>query len=163
MNTNNKISKMIKKIITIISFLVLLISFFPMIVRVIHLYRDRNLIFESQYYKKVNIEIDSLDSNTDGNANFVYAYSKELDNYKTEIIFGTITDENYDKIINYDKNKKLIKNVWYKKGEKFAYPYYTNYDIFPIYEFVFNSSKLIIIWIISLFLFKYFYKLSKKQ
>ena len=150
------IVKTLKFVIPFLFFFIL-IGFFPMITDLIILMRNKELTVNYQNYIKKNILIDSLSyfDNDGANATNVYGYSKELNNYKTEVLFGI--RENYSVI----ENSRF--DVWYKKGSKYAYPANKKDLVFPIKSFLFNSLKLPVIWIISLSIFIYLYKIATKK
>ena len=153
----------IKKIVTLILSVLLLISFFPMILDLIFLIRDREVVCKHNEYKKKNIVIDSLHfGNPDGSdVTRVDGYSKNLDNYKTIIIFGQIKDNEISKKTGMDKNGIIKTDIWYREKSKNAYPAKKNDDSFPIFNFLFLHIKLPLIWIILLLINIFLYKKIK--
>ena len=134
-----------KIILVIITFIIFLISF-PVISVFFNLYRDRDVVFNSNNYKKRNIKIDSLEINDNegSNSSYVYGYSSELNNFKTTIYLGSIEDSKlYNEI---QKNK--IMYVWYNSKSNKAYPSYDTESRFPLIKFLTKKLKLPLIWVL---------------
>ncbi len=114
--------KIINILILIIFLLVFVITFLPSLLSFINLYRDRNIMFNSNKYENRNIMIDSiLDDDQEGaTGSDIYGYSKTLDNYNTKIIFGFVNDDSYKEKLGLDS--KDCRHVWLRKGHKYGYP-----------------------------------------
>ena len=151
--------KILKIAMIFISFL-LLICVFPMILDVIFLIRDRDLIINHTKYKKENVVIDSLSFNNPNgsDATRIDGYSKELDNYKTRIIFGQVKDNQISNKTRMDEKGIIKTDIWYRKKSKYAYPADANDLFFPINKFLYSRISLPIIWIVFLIINFLLYK-----
>ena len=159
-----------KKIIGYISVFTLLFSlicFFPIVLHFIFIFRDRDLLFNHEKYSNKLIVIDSLNyTNMDGsNADRVDGYSKDLNNYKTMILFGNIRNDNNIRMEGMEDNGVLRRFVWYRKGIDFAYPADNADKEFPIKKYVYDRLKFPSVWffsiILTIFLSKKFKQLKK--
>ncbi|MEG1589267.1 hypothetical protein [Chryseobacterium sp.] len=155
--------KLLKIVIVIISFL-LLICVFPMILDIIFLIRDRDIIINHTNYKKKNVVIDSLSFNNPNgsDATRIDGYSKELDNYKTMIIFGQTKDNQISNKTKRDENGIIKTDIWYREKSKYAYPATATDFSFPINKFLYSKLSLPIIWIVFLIINFLLYKKIKK-
>ena len=160
MNTNNLV-----KVITVLSVLVSLLLLFPVITNLTFLIRDRDLIINYKQYIKKYVHIDSLEfEDFDGNdAEWVYGYSKKLDNYKTQIIFNSIKDNSIAKDLEMKENGQVYKYIWYKKNIYKAYPANLKDANFPINKYLFNIFKLPFIWSISVLISFVMIKIANRR
>lgn len=104
-----------------------------------------DLIVNHKLYLKKEIVIDSLNySNTDGQGSSAYwtGFSKELNNYKTEIAFGNLGKQTEQELLKKVENKEKF-DIWYNlksnevhlaKKEDKAYPM-EEFWIWKFYEF----------------------------
>lgn len=152
MNTKTK-----KKLIGYISVLTLLFSLvciFPVLLSLIYIIRDRDLLINYEKYIKKSVLIDSLNyTNMDGSdTDRVDGYSKELNYYKTTILFGDIKRNQNIGDEEMDDNGAFKQYVWYKKGEDFAYPANKKDKKFPIKDFIYHKIKIPLAWMFAIFL-----------
>jgi hypothetical protein len=146
----------IKKIIGYTSVLTLLFSLiciFPVILNFIYIIRDRDVLINYKKYIKKTVLIDSLNYiNMDGSdTDRINGYSKELNNYKTVILFGDIKRNQSVSHEGMHENGSFKQCVWYRKGEDFAYPANKKDKKFPIKNFISDKIKLPLAWIFALF------------
>lgn len=95
--------------------------------------QNSDILINTSEYTKRYVVIDSIDIYKEKGVNSgdIIGYSKELDNYKTQIKMGSFSDalfgsqrtirdvlgEEYD----YDSRGKYSRYVWYRKGAKYTY------------------------------------------
>ncbi|WP_345144701.1 hypothetical protein [Flavobacterium ginsengiterrae] len=99
--------------------------------------------------------------NTDGNNNpRIDGYSKQLNNYKTIILFNKNSNER-----NYFKDEKgLLKGfVWHRKGVDFAFPAKKEDSVFPVKKYLRKNLKIPILWLFSIITSFITYKISTKS
>jgi hypothetical protein len=134
--------------------------FFPSVVSIINFFGNRDIVFNYIKYQKKEVNVDSLiylDSEGTNTEN-VYGYSKELDNYNTEILFGSIHDDSIGYKLNIDSTGIAKKLIWYRKGSKKAYPAKKNDNEFPINKHLTKIFTLPVLWLISTILLILFWK-----
>ena len=140
--------------ISVVTLLFSLICFFPIVLHFIFLFRDRDLLINHEKYRNKFVVIDSLDyTNMDGSdASRLDGFSKQLNNYKTIILFGNIKSDNHDMSLGVDSVGNLNRYVWYRKGIDFAYPAKKYEKKFPIKNYVYDRLKFPLLWFLSVFL-----------
>ena len=148
----------------VISLLVNIIMFLPVVLNFIFLVRDRDIIINYREYDRKNICIDSIrfEDNEGVNTEWVYGYSKQLNNYKTIILFNSIKEKELRNEIGMDENGKITRDVWFREKFKYAYPANNSDKVFPIKPFIFNYIKLPLIWITIIMLSILLYRAVKK-
>ncbi|GIQ60062.1 hypothetical protein Flavo103_31980 [Flavobacterium collinsii] len=139
-----------------------LVGFFPAMGDIFMTLYYRDVITNYAKYGKKYIEIDSLTyMNTDGNDNpRVDGYSKQLNNYKTIILFDKSSNDS-DYFGN--ENGPLKGFVWYRKGIDFAFPAKKEDTIFPVKEYIYKNLKIPLLWLFSIIIAFISYKISKKS
>ncbi len=148
-------NNVILKFLFVILILFDLIGFPPSVGVLLSLINQHNdILINSKNYIKKEVVIDSLIfEDLDGtNYEDVSGFSKQLNNYKTEILLGSVRDDfvNYD--LGFDSKGKLIKNVWFHNNHKYAYISEEKQELFPVREFIFKKVKLPLLWIILIIL-----------
>ncbi len=141
------------KILFVILVLFDLIAFLPSVGVVLSLANQHgDLLMNSKSYIAKEIIIDSLIFEDLDGSNYedVSGFSKQLNNYKTEIVLGSVRDNYVDKDLGIDSNGKLKKNVWFHNKHKYAYLSKKKEKEFPIKEFILKKVKLPLLWIISI-------------
>ena len=154
------------KLLGIIKLLIIVATFIlspVFIYSLISIVTNRDVLINSEKYKKVNVVVDSIiDINSEGSTDGeIYGFSKELDNYKTEIIFGTIMDDDYPEKLGLDSLKK--RHVWFRKGKRWAYPANSEDKYFPIRGFIYKKIKTSLIFLILMCLTICFFKRTNKK
>ncbi|PAM95282.1 hypothetical protein B4N84_08390 [Flavobacterium sp. IR1] len=97
----------------------------------------------------------------DGNDNpRVDGYSKELNNYKTIILFEKQTTQDN---LSIDKNGSLQGFVWYREGINFAIPANKQDKKFPLKKYIYKNLKIPILWLFVIILTFIIYKISKNS
>jgi hypothetical protein len=150
--------------ISVVTLLFSLICFFPIVLHFIFLFRDRDLLINHEKYSNKLVVIDSLEyTNMDGsNADRVDGYSKELNNYKTMILFGNIRNDDDIRMDGMDDSGVLRRFVWYRQGIDFAYPANKYEKKFPIKNYVYDRLKFPLLWFLSIFLTIFLHKKYKQ-
>ena len=153
------------RLIGIFSLLFVLIGFFPAIGDICSALYYKDIYVNFDKYHKRYILIDSLTyMNTDGSdTDRVDGYSKELNNYKTIILFGKIKRDNHDISLGVDSVGNLNRYVWYRKGIDFAIPGKKNKKEFPIKDFLYKNLKIPVFWFLAIIVSFMTYKISKKS
>jgi hypothetical protein len=125
----------------------------------------RDVLLNSEKYIKKEVVIDSLEFNDLDGSDYedVSGYSKYLNDYKTEIILGSVRDENVSQDLKMNENGNLEKYVWYRDQVNIAYEAKEEDKIFPIKEFIYKKIKILILWIISLIFIILFYRKIKTK
>ncbi len=140
--------------------------FIPSLVSVVRLiFEDKDILIHSKDFKKKEIIIDSLKFlDMDGSdSEDVYGYSKDLNNYKIEIKLGSVNDESISEDLGMDYDGNIQRYVWYKNESKFAYKADKKDLTFPLSTFLFNHLKFPLIFIISLCITLFLYKIANKN
>lgn len=157
------ILKKLIKLIGIFSVLFALIGFFPSMYNIFSTFYYRDVILNYYKYEKKYIVIDSLQYiNNDGSdADKVNGYAKQLNNYKTKILFGII--KKGERIEGMDDNGVLRRFIWYRDGIDFAFPAEKQDKLFPVKKYIYTELKIPFLWLTSLLIFFLVYKISKKS
>lgn len=135
----------------ILTFLVMGILSFPMFVSSLNLIEWRDFIFYYEEYKKTYAEIDSINISHSRGATETMTfrgYSKDLNEYKTTIEFGTISFTKFNSYF-YELDNKRYAYIWYRKESEYAYPAKKEEAQFPIKEYLNENLMLFPYWILS--------------
>ncbi|WP_375604868.1 hypothetical protein [Flavobacterium davisii] len=157
-----------KKMIRIISipfFLFSLLGIFPVFFSLTTIIRDRDLLINYNEYQKKYVLIDSIicTDNEGTNSSWVYGFSKELNNYKTKIYFGSIKDDDLSEKIETSKKGYIYKYVWYRYCTTKAYLGEKSQIKYPIKSHLFNILRLPVLWVVSLLICYIFIEIEKKE
>lgn len=157
--------KRLTGIIAIPFFLFSLIAIFPVSLDIGYLIRDRDVLINYKKYEKKYILIDSIVfSDLNGsNASRVDGYSKELNNYKTTILFGSIKDDNYTDELGMKDDGDAYKYVWYRDHINKAYPGEEKDKIFPVRKKLYSLISIPLAWLFSVFISYLLYKFAEKR
>lgn len=131
---------------------------------------------EKEFQKKI-IKVDSLQMTDlgDNDNSTMYGLSKELNNYKTTIKFGSYisgkTDKSWferSKVENDstqigDYNETQFHYLWVKDDFKSAFPALAIEKYFPVKQRIFEELYLFILWIISIVMTFIIYKIGNKM
>lgn len=151
--------------ISVVSALISMICFFPMVLHFMFVVRDRDLLFNYDKYINKLVVVDSLQyMNMDGsNADRVDGFSKELNNYKTMILFGNIKRDSDYLSKGIEHNGRIKRHIWYRQGNDYAYPVGENVNEykFPIKNYIYDRLKFPFLWFFSIFLAFYLNKITK--
>lgn len=95
--------------------------------------QNSDILINTSEYTKRYVVIDSIDiyQQRGVESGDIIGYSKELDNYKTQIKMGSFSDALFGSYItvrdvlgdeyDYDNREKYSRYIWYRKGAKYAY------------------------------------------
>lgn len=159
------ILRRLTRLIGVFCVLFVLIGFFPVVGDFFSAFYYRDIYINHNKYKKKLIIIDSLAyENTDGsNTDNIRGYSKELNNYKTQVLFGHIRNDLDVRMEGMDDNGNLHRYVWYREGMDTAYPGEKGDKVFPIETFISKKSKIPVLWLLTIFISLLTYKISTKS
>jgi hypothetical protein len=160
--SNNKIFKLTFVVLIMLNLIVILPSLGNLL-SIITTHKDILLHYEK--YLKKEIVVDSLKfSDLDGSDyEDVSGYSKFLNNYKTEIILGSVKDDNVSEDLGMKENGELKMFLWYREGINIAYPAKKEDIKFPIRNFIYKKIKFSILWLLTTIIIILMYKKIKHE
>lgn len=151
-----------KKIIILyyFSYAIILIVTMPLLAGIFTLIQNNKVIFFPSTFEKRWVKIDSIYMGVKkGGDHFtIIGYSKELNNYNTQIIFGYTTNKAFLSYV-YIPNKEIYSGnniynlyVWHNPNNKYAYPAKKEDKIFPVKSYLKHYLKFLPFWLILLLL-----------
>ena len=139
----------------LLSFLLIGIIAMPILANIFTLIQRNDILISPSSYQKKTILMDSIDFyRHKSRAISPIGYAKELNNYKTKIIFEKNAQvENFSDSSYFKNDKKnYMVQVWYKKGSKYAYPTKKTEKIFPVKRYIIRYLDLLPFWILCFLL-----------
>lgn len=123
---------------------------------IVSIIRNSDILINTSEYTKKYVLIDSLYFlNRKGiDSGNIYGYSKEVNDYKTEIIIGSYSPERTVSEVLGERDEErngYYKYIWYKKNAKYAYVTDENEKAFPVSNFVERKTGTIL-FIVILFI-----------
>lgn len=154
-------NKFLIRLLFILLILITLITIPPSIAGLLSLAtQHKDIMLNYEKYLKKSIIIDSLEFHDLDGSDYedVSGYSKYLNNYKTEIILGSVRDDNVSEDLGMNDDGNLKKQVWFRNGINYAYLAKEKDNQFPINVFICEKIKVPILCIISLIISILIYK-----
>lgn len=153
------------RIIILVSILFALIGFFPSMHNIFSVFYYKDVVVNYEKYQKKYVVIDSLDyiNNNGSNYDKVNGYSKQLNNYKTKILFGKIIKGSNVRMEGMDDKGIIRRFIWYRPGINFAFPANKEDKVFPAKKYLYTNLKIPSLWLLSIIISLVTYKISKRS